>query len=350
MATTSKAIEAVLSAACVADALGAATECMHPDEIVRVFGGPVTTFRTPPEKSPFARGLAPGRLTDDATQMLAMARRIIGLDRPPVSADAIAGFIDWSQDEEMFQRFAGPTTRIAVEAMRAGAPAEAVATPEVYSCMFGTSNGGAMRAPTAGCAAAGNLSEAVRLACLMSAPTHNTQIAYAGASAVAGAIAVGLSGDRSMTVFEAAIEGAQQGEAEARRSGRIVGGAGVLRRIEIAIEIGLRYKADLEAARAELIEVIGNGVAMAEAVPHAFGLVAAADGDPWQAIIAAVNGGNDSDTIAMIAGSVAAAWNGAESIPAALIEEVSSVNGLDLARIAEGLATFNAEVIAGEQG
>ena len=91
MATTSKAIEAVLSAACVADALGAATECMHPDEIVRVFGGPVTTFRTPPEKTPFAKGLAPGRLTDDATQMLAMAKRIIGLDRPPVSADAIAG-------------------------------------------------------------------------------------------------------------------------------------------------------------------------------------------------------------------------------------------------------------------
>lgn len=349
MATRSKAIEAVLSAACVADALGAATECMHPDEIVRIFGGPVTTFRTPPEKSPFAKGLAPGRLTDDATQMLAMAKRIIGLERAPVSADAIAGFIDWSHDEEMFQRFAGPTTRIAVEAMRAGAPAEAVATPETYSCMFGTSNGGAMRAPTAGCAAAGNLSEAVRIACLMSAPTHNTQIAYAGASAVAGAIAVGLSPERSMTIVEAALEGARLGEVEAHRSGRIVGGAGVARRIEIAVEIGIRYKADIEAARAELIEVIGNGVAMSEAVPHAFGLVAAADGDPWTAILAAVNGGNDSDTIAMIAGSVAAAWNGAAGIPAQLIEEVSRVNVLDLAGVAEGLATLNEQVIAGER-
>ncbi|MBB4123422.1 ADP-ribosylglycohydrolase family protein [Martelella radicis] len=348
MATTSKAIEAVLSAACVADALGAATECMHPDEIIRVFGGPVTAFRTPPEKSPFAKGLAPGRLTDDATQMLAMAKRIIGLERAPVSADAIAGFIDWSHDEEMFQRFAGPTTRIAVEAMRAGAPAEAVATPETYSCMFGTSNGGAMRAPTAGCAAAGNLSEAVRIACLMSAPTHNTQIAYAGASAVAGAIAVGLSSERSMTIVEAALEGARLGEVEARTTGRIVGGAGVARRIEIAVEIGIRYKADIEAARAELIEVIGNGVAMSEAVPHAFGLVAAADGDPWTAIVAAVNGGNDSDTIAMIAGAVAAAWNGAAGIPAQLVEEVSTVNGLDLAGVAEGLATFNEQVIAGE--
>ena len=349
MATRSKAIEAVLAAACVADALGAATECMHPDEIFRIFGGPVKTFRTPPEKAPFAKGLKPGRLTDDATQMLAMAKRIIGLDRPPVSADAIAGFIDWSHDEEMFQRFAGPTTRIAVEAMRAGAPAEAVATPETYSCMFGTSNGGAMRAPTAGCAAAGNLPEAVRLACLMSAPTHNTQIAYAGASAVAGAIAAGLSAERSMTVSEAALEGARLGEAEAYRSGRIVGGAGVARRIEIAVEIGISYKADIAAARAELIEVIGNGVAMSEAVPHAFGLVAATDGDPWAAIVAAVNGGNDSDTIAMIAGSVAAAWNGAAGIPAQLIEEVSRVNGLDLAGVAEGLATFNEQVIAGER-
>ncbi|WP_319533029.1 ADP-ribosylglycohydrolase family protein [uncultured Cohaesibacter sp.] len=336
-----KTIESVLAAACVGDALGAATECMHPQDILKVFGGPVTSFQQPPEKSPFAKGLAPGRLTDDATQMLAMAKRLIGLHKAPDSADAIAGFIDWSHDEEMFQRFAGPTTRIAVEAMRAGAAAKDVATPETYSCMFGTSNGGAMRAPTAGCAAAGDIEEAVRLACLLSSPTHNTQIAYAGASAIAAAIAAGLGGVSTMSLEEAALQGARLGEEQAKTSGRIVGGSGVFRRMELAFAIGDKYHGDLEAARSELTEVVGNGVAMAEAVPHAFGLVKAADGNAWDAITTAVNGGNDSDTIAMIAGSIAAAWKGAGSIPDALIREVSAVNQLDLAGVAAGLTAFN---------
>ncbi|TPW33183.1 hypothetical protein FJU08_01045 [Martelella alba] len=340
-------IEAVLAAACVGDALGAATECMYPALINEVFGGPVVTYRQPPEHAPFAKGLAPGRLTDDATQMLAMARRLIALDRPAGPDDAIAGFIDWSNDEEMFQRFAGPTTRIAVEAMRAGARAEDVATPAAYSCMFGTSNGGAMRAPTAGSAAAGNLEAAVRLACLLSAPTHNTQIAFSGASAVAGAIAVGLAEDRSMSLEDAALEGARLGEAEAVKTGRIVGGTGVIRRIELAFEIAERYAGDMEAARTELTEVVGNGVAMAEAVPHAFGLVKAANGSAWDAIVAAVNGGNDSDTIAMIAGSVAAAWNGAADIPDGLIAEAVAINGLDLAAVAAGLSAYNARFAKG---
>lgn len=338
MKTSPAAIARVFAAACLGDALGAATEAMHPDEIVTVFGGRVEGLVPAPPKAPFAAGLAPGRLTDDATQMLAMARRIIAAGGHPTIDDAVAGMLDWAGEDDVFARFAGPTTRVAVAQLKAGVDPAAVASPPVYSCMFGTSNGGAMRAPAAGCARPGRQEDAAKLAAILSAPTHNTQIAFGGAGAVAAAIAAGLGGSGIDAMEAAALLGARVGEAEAAAWGRIVGGAGVIRRIDMALAIGRRHAGDVHAAAAELTDVVGNGVAMAEAVPHAFGLVAAARGNAWQAILGAVNGGNDSDTIAMIAGAVAAAYEPAESWPADLLDTIRSRNNLDLAALAAALA------------
>lgn len=117
-------IEAVLAAACLGDALGAATEGMQRDEIVAVFGGPVSGLMPAPERAPFARGLTPGRLTDDATQMLAMADVLLRTGGRPTVADAEAGMIAWAGDEETFRRFAGPTTRLAIERIRQGKAAD----------------------------------------------------------------------------------------------------------------------------------------------------------------------------------------------------------------------------------
>jgi ADP-ribosylglycohydrolase len=332
-------IRRVLSAACVGDALGAATEGMHPDEIRRVFGGRVAALHAAPAAAPFAKGLAPGSLTDDATQMLAMAHRIVAARGRPTLDDAVAAMIEWASDAEMFTRFAGPTTRIAIERLRAGIAPDAVATPDTYSCTYGTSNGAAMRAPAAGCACVGDIEGAAALACLLARPTHNTQIAFAGAAAVAAAIAAGLGGMPG-TLADWADRGAALGEEEATRTGRVAGGVGIRRRLEMALRIGEVHAGDVDAAAAELTDTIGNGVAMAEAVPHAFGLVAAARGDAWQAILAAVNGGNDSDTIAMIAGAIAAAASPADTVPPAVVAEVVHVNRLDLDTIAAALSTL----------
>jgi ADP-ribosylglycohydrolase len=329
-------IRNVLVAACVGDALGAATEGMHRDEILRVFGGPVTRLMPPPPLAPFAKGLAPGRLTDDATQMLAMAEIAIRANGNPSLSDAIDGLLLWTEDAEMFTRFAGPTTRVAVEKLRAGTPAADVADPGVYSCVFGTSNGGAMRAPVAGCLRSGNVAAAARLATVLAAPTHNTLIAFAGAAAVAGAIAHGLGGGSRGGLVTAAIEAGRVGEAEAVRHGRVTGGPDVVRRIELAARIGSDFAGRPQAAMTELEAIIGNGVAMAEAVPCAIGVVIAAGFSPWQSIIAAVNGGNDSDTIAMIAGAIAGAYGEAD-IDTGTAAEVERVNGLDLAGVAKKL-------------
>lgn len=333
----STSIRDVLAAACVGDALGAATEGMHRDEITRVFGGPVTRLTPPPPLAPFAKGLAPGRLTDDATQMLCMAEMATRADGNPGIKDAVDGLLLWTEDTEMFTRFAGPTTRVALEKLKAGADPYSVADPGVYSCVFGTSNGAAMRAPIAGCLRPGDIAGAAHLATIFSAPTHDTLIAYAGAAAVAGAIAHGLGDGAPSGMIAAALEAARVGEAEARRNGRVTGGPDIARRIEFSARIGAAYVGRPQAAMTELEAIIGNGVAMAEAVPVALALVIAAAHSPWNAILAAVNGGNDSDTIAMIAGSIAAAY-GTSDLNAEVTAEVERVNALDLTNLADRLA------------
>ncbi|WP_370675082.1 ADP-ribosylglycohydrolase family protein [Pleomorphomonas sp. PLEO] len=114
----------------------------------------------------------------------------------------------------------------------------------------------------------------------------------------------------------------------------------------MAVEIGSHHAGDVHAAAAELRDVVGNGVAMAEAVPHAFGLVIAAQGSAWQAILGAVNGGNDSDTIAMIAGAIAAAYEPVDSWPPGILDEIERQNGLDLtAFAAEFVAAIASEPV-----
>ncbi|MBM7049241.1 ADP-ribosylglycohydrolase family protein [Rhizobium lusitanum] len=335
--TLASNIHAVLLAACVGDALGAATEGMHRDDIATVFGGPITRLRPAPPLAPFALGLQPGRLTDDATQMLCMAKIAIRAKGNPTLDDAIDGLLLWTADTEMFTRFAGPTTRIALEKLRSGIEARDVADPGVYSCVFGTSNGAAMRAPVAGCLRPGDIEGAAGIAVTFSAPTHNTQIAYAGAAAVAGAIAHGLAGGTRDNLMGAAIKAARIGEVEAKRNGRLTGGADLVRRLEMAADIGRRFIGRPRAAMTELEAVIGNGIAMVEAVPVAFGLVIAAEFSPWQAILAAVNGGNDSDTIAMFAGAIAAAF-GTDDLDGKVAAEVQRVNALTLRDLAAQLA------------
>lgn len=332
-------IHAVLAAACLGDALGAATEGMQRDEIVTVFGGRVTRLQPAPERAPFARGMTPGRLTDDATQMLAAANVLVRTGGDPTVGDAKAGLIAWAHDEETFRRFAGPTTRLAIERIREGKEGDTASDP--YSCVHGTSNGAAMRAPVAGAAYPGDVAGAVRVAAILSLPTHTTQVALAGAGAVAAAVAAGLRGRRTGDPGNSALEGARLGEAEGRHRGRIVGGASVLRRLEVALGIAARHRGDPEGAMVALEAEVGNGVAMAEAVPAAVGLAVAADGHPMAAILAAVNGGNDSDTIAMIAGAVAAAWTDVAWIPREVLAEVERVNHINLAETSRALAEIH---------
>jgi ADP-ribosylglycohydrolase len=331
-------IENVLIAACLGDALGAPPEAMYPGDIPVIFGGKITRFFAPPPMAPFSTGSSPGSLTDDATQMLAMAEILVESKGRPTLRDAARGLIRWADDPRGFGRFAGPTTQAAIDRLRAGEDPAVVATPKVYSISMGTTNGAAMRAPVAGCVRIGDLEGAVDVAAILSAPTHNTQIAWSGAGAVAAAIAAGLARDGKLSLGDAAMAGAQAGETLAATRGRFAAGPSVIRRLELALQIADRYAGDAEGAMAELGAVIGAGLPMAEAVPAAIGLAVAAKCDPWTVIVEAANAGNDCDTLALIAGSIAAAWSDSVGAPDDMVATMALVNGLDLGSVSADLA------------
>ena len=65
-----------LAAAALGDALGAATEQHTTDEIIARFGGLLRELHAPSSET-FSAGNLPGQITDDVSQMLALAEALI---------------------------------------------------------------------------------------------------------------------------------------------------------------------------------------------------------------------------------------------------------------------------------
>ena len=96
-------------------------------------------------------------------------------------------------------------------------------------------------------------------------------------------------------------------------------------------------KPEYEAAIRRIEASVGNSVMTVESVPAAVGIFVAAGGDPLETVVGGTNIGNDSDTIAAMAGSLAGALRGIAAVPADLVATVKSVNSEDIDGIAEGL-------------
>ncbi|MGH2616409.1 MAG: ADP-ribosylglycohydrolase family protein, partial [Thermomicrobiales bacterium] len=183
----------------------------------------------------------------------------------------------------------------------------------------------------------GDLEGAVRLAWVTARPTHDTQIAASGAGAIAAGVAQALTvGADVYSVTQACLWGARFGEEVGAKEGRLVAGPSVPRRIEIAIEEALRSR-DLEDALRRIEASVGNSVMTVESVPAAVGIFVAAGGDPLETVVGGTNIGNDSDTIAAMAGSLSGALRGIAAVPRDMFETVKSVNSEDIIGLAEGL-------------
>lgn len=315
-----------LAGAVIGDAMGTATETMTRRRVLEAYGR--LTTMVAPEHSPFSSGRPAGHFSDDSSQMLNLCARLAP-GQPITVDDVVATLLDWAEDTSMFGRTAGPTTRRAIERLRAGEDPAVVGRGEIYAGT-GTSNGAAMKAAPAGWLNPGRPADAVRDAITIALPTHATQLAMSGAGAIAAAVAQALAPAADVeSIISAALEGAALGEELGLRAGREVAGPSVRRRITEAVRIGQRSDGIWDAMD-EISDLIGSGLPTTEAVPAAIGIFAAARGDVSDTIIGAVNLGNDADTVATMAGAIAGTLAGSLKLPAPWIELVTSVNSLDL--------------------
>jgi ADP-ribosylglycohydrolase len=333
-----KHIYGSLAAAALGDAMGAATEQHTTDEIVGAYGGLLRELRAPSEET-FSAGNQPGQITDDTSQMFALAEALIETGGE-LSEDAwIKALLHWAATSPM-ARMMGPTTRPLLEALAAGQDTAHIgrsphSTRKFTS--FGATNGTAMRIAPAGLIYPGDIESAVRLSWVTCRPTHDTQIAAAAAGAIAAGVAQALlPGADVFTVARACLQGARLGEELGAREGRRVPGPSISRRIEIAVDEALRA-ASLHEALGRIEASVGNSVMAAESVPAAVGVFVAAGGDPLEAAVGGTNIGNDTDTIAAMAGALAGALRGVDAVPAHMLEIITAANSEDIASLADGL-------------
>lgn len=321
----------------IGDALGAPTEGLSADEIAGRFGGRVTDFEDGSDNF-YALGNNVAEVTDDASQTYEMARAVAECGGHLTIEAAARALVRWSETyPKYYPRNAGPTTSQVIEALRAGGdPVELGMLGKRFE--RGTSDGAAMRVAAAGLTRPGDLERAVENAVAMCRPSHGTQHAFAGASAVACAIAEALrEGSTTVSVVRAAVYGARRGEEIGLASARRAEGRRVLPVLRASLAEALLAE-DMVDAERRLEDAVGAGGSVQEAVCVALGLFLAADGDFEKTVVSCANIGGDTDTIACIAGSVAGAFRGASAIRADWARRWATANPtLDLEPVARKL-------------
>ena len=315
----------------IGDAMGAATETRSTDQIIERFGGPVTEFLTPPDDV-FARGFEAGAVTDDFSLAYCTAKAIVAHGGEVDASTARDALLNWS--ETRYFCLAGPTTVGAVKKLRGE---EVPDSKNAFLTVDNSkgSNGSAMKIAPVGLCSKGDVKKAIRDAITICMPTHGNSTALAGGCAVAAAVSAALhDGATADEVIRAGLAGTEQGDAWGKRIGKELACPSVYKRILLAVEIAKRFDGDMDRTMRELADIIGTGLSAAEAVPSAFGLFYAAKGDPMKTIIAGVNIGNDTDTVATIAGAIAGTYAGTNGEMERYLETLDRVNGYDLRALA----------------
>jgi ADP-ribosylglycohydrolase len=326
------------------DALGAQTEQWTIAEIAAAHGGLVTRFGVPPADT-FA-GANDGKyaeVTDDASQMYYLARSLVAAGGSLGYDGWVACLLDWAATSPK-AGFMGPSTEGIVKALQRGEDVSRVGVigrSNRKMTTVGNTNGAAMRVAPCGLVHPGDIEAACEQAFVTCLPSHDTDVAISAACAIAAGCAQAMAGAGLDEVIGACLRGAKIGERLGRERTRSVAGPQMLARTEMALEIAARASDD-QRFLVEMERKVGNSVLAAESVPAAIGVLAYAKADPLRTIALSSSIGNDTDSIAAMAGAIVGAMVGERRLPGAMLAEFLQVNGADYAldSLAERLAAI----------
>ena len=314
------------------DALGMPTQSLSREQIKQRFDR-ITTLTAADADQPIAPNMPAGSITDDTEQAVLVGQLLVTGGGRIVPSDLAHSLIEWeaAMQAKGSQDLLGPSTKRAIEMILAGhSPEEAG--------RFGTTNGAAMRITPVGIAAdvkdEAQFVQAVVQACQV---THNTTLGISSAAAVAAVISAGINGRALSDALQIGVRIAQQAE----HFGHWVAGGRIAARIQWAET--LCADCDNLQLPSLIYDVIGTSVASQESVVAAFALahqVAAGRLQAFDAVCMAASLGGDTDTIAAILGAMLGACHGLDAWPADMIEQIKTVNDLELAPLVEQLLSL----------
>ncbi|GAA1438922.1 ADP-ribosylglycohydrolase family protein [Leifsonia poae] len=121
------------------------------------------------------------------------------------------------------------------------------------------------------------------------------------------------------------------------------GGLGVLRAAVTPFDtVGPNYRQPARDAR------IPSRTKSIEELPIALGMLVAAQGDYREAVLGSINYGRDSDSIAVMAGSLAGALDGIDAVPAEWVDGVSEGSRMDITATGSVIASVARDVWAAD--
>lgn len=322
-----------LICAATGDSIGAATENLPFWSIREKYNGELRKF-VAPDKSAFAYGNKAGEITDDFSQTYLLAKQIVANNGVIDKSVTEKMLMEWSNIPHWFNRFAGPTTRFAIENIKSRYAGKGeVVRNEVVDYARQATNGAAMKISPAGLFNPCNVNKAINDACAIASVTHDNDLAIAGACATAAAIAYSFNNNASVDgLVNASIYGATEGE-KLGRNYRVVGGPLVAERIKLAVSI-----ADGDGTKEEKLEKIynwvGTGLHISEAVPAAIGIIKICNGDALDSTFEAINIGYDTDTVACICGSIVGTLQGVNETMLEYKKIIDDANNIDIETLA----------------
>ncbi|KEQ17115.1 hypothetical protein GZ78_14670 [Endozoicomonas numazuensis] len=290
----------------------------------------ISDFLAGPEENIAANEFERGQYTDDTSQCVALMDAIIecqGQVEPMVVAQHI---MNWAQRINAFEKnILGPTSKNALLALQNGTPLEEIEAN-------GVTNGSAMRVAPVGCLMPtqdqDKFIETVRNSCL---PTHKSDIAIAGATAIAWAISRAIEGATWEQIKLEIIPLASDVQRRFESTFSPLIGKRIL--YALAIVYGQQ---DVHKGLADIYDNVGSGMDMIESIPAALALVELSSTEPTLCAKLAANLGGDTDTIGAMATAICGALHGQEAFDPKHISLINQANDIDFAPYAAALTDF----------
>ncbi|MFK4760924.1 ADP-ribosylglycohydrolase family protein [Microbacterium sp. ZW T5_45] len=354
---------AVLAGSAIGDALGGAAEGFSPDKIKERYGGRITgivppyhlDWQTARPVSPYHKG--DGHITDDTLMTQALIR-VYAERRDHIDAFAVAELlvpllqteIRWIPELEresiLLQRIFLAEKWLVTRLQYGHIDPREAGVGNVVNC------GAAMYMAPVGIVNAGNpraaYTEAIDIAGAHQS-SYGREAAGVFAAAVAASVAVGATVD---SVIDAALRVARDGTAAAIRA--VVDAARALPADADDDAIGAALRAAIrpfdtvgDAYREPLMDArVPSRTKSIEELPVALGFLVAYEGAFLPTVLGAVNYGRDSDSIASMAGSVAAGLGGREAIPTDMLDTIAAASRVDFDEYAALLSDVAEDIMA----
>lgn len=331
-------IYGALAAAAIGDSMGTVSEGFSPEFLKCRYGGYITDLLEPTDDG-MTINAHTGMVSDDFSVAYYTAEILLEHHSPMTRELAIKGLMRWWEHPE-YTCYVGPSTRNGI--MKLIDPEKAVSKASPLKCLNGlATNGGGMKAGIMGVFNPRRCDDAIDDAITMCSLTHNNPISLSAACAVAAATAKAFEPNTGYyDLLEAGLYGARKGYRKTFDTMQPISGCSVEKRMLQAIELGLRCQGDFQRAMTEIADTVGCGLYAYEAIPGAFGMIAACKGDLMQTLYMGVNAGSDADSLACMVGYILGALHGDGAIPRKFLTLIDRANQFDLRKMALDIDAF----------